>query len=684
MLYALCVSLLVGLAAVVVERALEVLGGATRWVWASALAVAAGVVLAPGTGLRGFALSSGAGTGGEGAVGLGAVAVAGGSEAGVASTEAGVLAALAGGLDVWLLGLWAAAVTVLLGRWVVRWVGTRRAARQWVPGRLPEGPVLVSRHDGPAVVGVLGRAVVLPRWCLELPDRQRALVMAHEQEHQRARDGLLVSLVTLVVCLVPWNLPFWAYLRRLQEAVEVDCDGRVLRRFPSARREYGELLLEMASRPGSPALAGALAVRPRSNLSRRIRTLVRDREGISRVQVLLLMAAGGLILAASCLVPGPDRDQDAITGPELEAEAADRVPSDPSIEPVFTPFTVAPEVRNRAHVQRALEEEYPAELREAGIGGRAILYFHIDETGEVTDIRVDESSGHPELDQAALRVGAQFSFTPALNRDERVPVWIAIPVVFQARDEAREGREDRVMIRGGDDPPARMDPDELQEEPVFTPFTVAPEVRNRSRIQQALEEAYPSELRGAGIGGTAVVHFFIDETGAVSNVLIDQSSGHSTLDEAALEVGSALSGGPAGHVSLVHRVGGWRPLPSPLGPFHLGAGLAHRSGPGGVRGRDPGSGRPQSGGHCSSPAVLCRLRHPGGRVQCLPSPALRLSPSPGGTVPDRVLPGRRLSPSHEDGRHLVPDGTGNGHRNGGGCAHGGEGGPLPPSGWRPG
>lgn len=542
MLYALTVSLLIGLAAIVVERALEVLGGATRWVWAAALAVAAGVVLAPGTGLRGFGLSS-AGEGGEGAVGLGAVAVAGGAEAGVTSHEAGALAALAGGLDVWLLGLWGVAVTVLLGRWALRWVGTRRAARQWVPGRIPEGPVLVSRHEGPAVVGILGRTVVLPRWCLELPDPQRALVMAHEQEHQRARDGLLVSLAALVVCLVPWNLPFWAYLRRLQEAVEVDCDGRVLRRFPSARREYGELLLEMASRPGSPELAGALAVRPRSILSRRIRTLVRDRKGISRVQVLLLMAAGGLLLAASCLVPGPDRD--TITGPELATEAGDPVPSDPSIEPVFTPFTVAPEVRNRAHIQRALEEEYPPVLREAGIGGRTILYFHIDETGEVTDIRVDESSGHPDLDEAALRVGAEFRFTPALNRDERVPVWIAVPVVFQTRDEAREGREGRVMIRGGGDPPALDRREGLEQEPEFTPFTVAPEVRNRTEIQRVLEEAYPEELRNAGIGGTTVVHFFIDETGRVGNTVVDQASGHAALDEAALEVARQFEFTPA-------------------------------------------------------------------------------------------------------------------------------------------
>jgi TonB family protein len=537
MLYALCVSLLVGLAALAVERALEALGAATRWVWASALVVAAGVTLAPQTGLGGLASLGSVGRSGDGAVGLGSVALAGGGGVGGPSHEVGSLAALVGGLDSWLLGLWALAVTALLGRWAVRWARTRRAARRWVPGRVPEGAVLVSRNEGPAVVGVLGRRVVLPQWCLDLPDLQRALVMSHEREHQRARDGLLVNLVTLLVCLVPWNLPFWAYLRRLQDAVELDCDGRVLRRYPSARREYGELLLKMASRPASPELAGALPARPTSTLSRRIRTLAREREGVSRVRVLLLMAVGGLIIAASCLVPGPDRDEATITGPDLSTEAVDAVPSDPSIEPVFTPFTVAPEVRNRAQVQQALEREYPAELREAGIGGRTVLYFHIDETGEVTDIRVDASSGHPALDEAALRVGAEFSFTPALNRDERVPVWISIPVVFQSRAAPPEAQEGRIPIRDRGDISG--------EQPEFTPFTVAPEVRNRAHVQRVLQEVYPSELREAGIGGTAVVHFFIDETGQVQNVQIHQASGHGVLDEAALEVAREFEFTPA-------------------------------------------------------------------------------------------------------------------------------------------
>jgi TonB family protein len=102
-------------------------------------------------------------------------------------------------------------------------------------------------------------------------------------------------------------------------------------------------------------------------------------------------------------------------------------------EPTFTPFTVAPEVRNRAEVQRVLQREYPSTLRDAGIGGTVIMHFFIDEEGRVQNTLVAESSGYAALDAAADRVANAFEFSPALNRDQRVPVWIQIPITFQTR-----------------------------------------------------------------------------------------------------------------------------------------------------------------------------------------------------------------------------------------------------------
>lgn len=102
-------------------------------------------------------------------------------------------------------------------------------------------------------------------------------------------------------------------------------------------------------------------------------------------------------------------------------------------EPVFTPYTVAPELRNRDEVSRALEREYPSLLRDAGIGGRVVVWLFIDEEGAVQNTRVNEPSGHTSLDEAALRVANVMQFSPAMNRDKKVPVWVSLPITFQTR-----------------------------------------------------------------------------------------------------------------------------------------------------------------------------------------------------------------------------------------------------------
>jgi protein TonB len=106
---------------------------------------------------------------------------------------------------------------------------------------------------------------------------------------------------------------------------------------------------------------------------------------------------------------------------------------DISDQPTFTPYTVAPDLKNRSDVGRALEREYPPLLRDAGIGGTAKVWFFIDEEGRVQDTRLQETSGHAQLDEAALAVANIMRFTPALNRDKKVPVWVAFPITFQVR-----------------------------------------------------------------------------------------------------------------------------------------------------------------------------------------------------------------------------------------------------------
>jgi protein TonB len=101
--------------------------------------------------------------------------------------------------------------------------------------------------------------------------------------------------------------------------------------------------------------------------------------------------------------------------------------------PTFTPYTVRPDIKNREEVLRALQREYPSLLREAGLGGTVQVWFFIDVEGRVIRTQIHQSSGHADLDRAALEVADIIRFTPALNRDKRVPVWISLPITFATR-----------------------------------------------------------------------------------------------------------------------------------------------------------------------------------------------------------------------------------------------------------
>lgn len=115
---------------------------------------------------------------------------------------------------------------------------------------------------------------------------------------------------------------------------------------------------------------------------------------------------------------------------DLPPPPTDAVVIDISAQPTFTPYEVAPSITNRTEIQQALVREYPAVLRDAGVGGTVLMHFFIDNTGILENVLVAESSGFEQLDAAAMRVSDVFEFSPALNRDEVVAVWIQVPITF--------------------------------------------------------------------------------------------------------------------------------------------------------------------------------------------------------------------------------------------------------------
>lgn len=432
MLSIVLTTALVGLSALLLDQVAGAVGLPRRWIWFGAYLVSALVIVIPSpTHLPGLFGTVGSGNvGGNGASALGVSEVVGGTSAVVGIPLP---------LDQILLGLWAALTVWFLGRWAVAWILTGREARGWHRVELPEGEVLVSEGTGPAVVGLTDACIVVPRWVLGLPPLDRTLVLAHEDQHRRAGDPLLVCLATLLTAALPWNVPLWACLRRLREAVELDCDARVVRTFPHARRVYGSLLVRVASGPTAAGLAFAPFTHRTRDLERRLEMITEQFTRRSRLQVGAFASGAMVLLVSACLVPGTDDAEEAPTSPTpsevgVAQDAAEATPARAlAEEPAFTPFDVRPELLNTPEVQAALEANYPATLKDAGIGGVVVLQMFIDESGELQNALVFESSGHDALDEAALAVVRTMEFSPAQNRQEPVPVWIQQAVTFQSR-----------------------------------------------------------------------------------------------------------------------------------------------------------------------------------------------------------------------------------------------------------
>jgi len=67
-----------------------------------------------------------------------------------------------------------------------------------------------------------------------------------------------------------------------------------------------------------------------------------------------------------------------------------------------------------------------------------------------------------------------------------------------------------------------------------------PELLNRSEVAQALQRAYPADLRNQGISGTAHVTILVTENGRVEKVEVSESAGHAALDQAAVRVAQEM------------------------------------------------------------------------------------------------------------------------------------------------
>jgi len=429
-LYCLIVSASLGLAALAGERALSQYRKPVRWVWFASIAgsilLPLGMLVAP---LLMRAMSPVMSADAGAAVYLPALL----STSPDAAQGAGVLnAATVSALLAWAWGLSVAFVGLRLAATYSR---LRREMKSWTPGRILDAPVLLSDDRGPAVIGVRRSVIVMPEWIAEMEQRLLRLVFLHEREHQRAGDHRLFAFGIAALLAMPWNPITWWQLKRLRLAIEFDCDRRVLDQGVDAR-EYAEALLVVGSRVSGPLLAAASFAERKPSVERRLRRMTEPLRRLRGPRAILATGVGvlGIMLACGSPIPiGPGGVEDA-SPQAAQTSSPDVVASDnadPSAGPAFIPYDKDPVLQNAADVSAALQEHYPQDLKDAGVGGRVEVWLLIGETGEVMRSQVETSSGNPSLDEAAQRVASEMRFSPAGNNGVATAVWVPQQITFQ-------------------------------------------------------------------------------------------------------------------------------------------------------------------------------------------------------------------------------------------------------------
>ena len=319
--------------------------------------------------------------------------------------------------DVVIGALWMIASLGLTIRFSLAAGALARRRTSWRSAIVDGQPLLVSPDAGPAVVGFRLPTVVIPEWVLELDASLRALVLRHEREHLAGGDPKLLLGAVTAATLMPWNPVAWFQLHRLRSAMELDCDRRVLRAHPDARR-YGSLLLAVAQRADRSDLLAAALTESNSLLARRIAAMRRPISSFRLTQTALLATSAILATIVACEMQSPTQPPAAVK------RMAPVVNDGPYFE-----FQVERPVRpDRGG---GVAPRYPDALRQAGVEGEVLAQFVVGPDGrpDVGSFKVLKSS-HGLFTNAVRSALPMMRFQPALVGGKAVRQLVQEPFTF--------------------------------------------------------------------------------------------------------------------------------------------------------------------------------------------------------------------------------------------------------------
>ena len=282
-----------------------------------------------------------------------------------------------------------------------------------------------ARPVAPMTFGFVQPIVVLPEALRGEPDALR-LALTHELVHVRRGDALLQHAEQFVAALF-FAHPLVAVLRRtIARSREQATDAAVLDRSTADTRRYAALLYRFAGAPAPSPRALAMAARP-STLKSRLEAMknhadtnrrFRHPARLSAALALLTLALAVSLAACSDLAAPVKSDAPTSQTAAPQSEGKE----------VFIAVENMPKLKGgMASLQK--EVTYPALARKAGVEGRVLVQFVVDEEGRVEDAKA-LTSPDELLSEEALRVVRQAAFTPGRQRGQAVKTEMRLPITF--------------------------------------------------------------------------------------------------------------------------------------------------------------------------------------------------------------------------------------------------------------
>lgn len=342
-----------------------------------------------------------------------------------------------------LVGLWLGGCGLMLARLVFHGTRLMRRSRP-LPRPMAHaleahcghlGRCRIRLHPaGPAVCWIPRCRLLLPADLLERFDAHECRqILAHERMHLARLDPLWSLLAELTLAMLWFFPPAWLAMPRFRLDQELACDAAILAHQPDHAGIYARTLLASATDARATTLTTAwLSRRQLRQRLAMIHTPPRPplkRHGGYAALVILL---AGTALAAHATLPATT----AKTASATKTDSHDSV------------------ARSIMSYRIQLPPRYPEEAIKHRHQGTAVVLVLVGTDGEPLKTRIDTSSGHESLDQAAVDAVMQWHFNPGTRDGEPYKGWARVPIDFRLNDQdaSDTGKSSRTPAQDTSDP----------------------------------------------------------------------------------------------------------------------------------------------------------------------------------------------------------------------------------------